>query len=156
MKRTRGILVSGKRFAIVCSALPWVRGSSSFGMSSGSCCRSASISTAYWAFVLSAAFMSVLTAVPLPMFWGCLITIAPVFCASWAVLSFEPSSTTITRSTCFLAFSMTLPIFPSSLYAGMRATVFACGSSGMGGVSECVRMAVYDATAEARSACARV
>jgi len=56
MKRMRGILVSGKRFAIACSALPWVRGSSSFGMSSGSCCRSASIRTAYWAFAFSAAF----------------------------------------------------------------------------------------------------
>jgi len=102
-------------------------------MSAGSCWPSASRSTAYLASAARAAFMSVATAAPLPMFCGCLMTRAPASSASFAVLSAEPSSATITRSTYFFASRTTAPTRPSSLYAGMRATASALGRGGSGG-----------------------
>ena len=58
----------------------------------------------------------------LELFWF-LITYAPAFSASDTVLSFDPSSYTMTWSTNFVTSLIVFLILYSSLYAGMQASV---------------------------------
>ena len=62
-------------------------------------------------------------AAPYPMFFSCFTTVAPSALAISAVMSWEPSSHTITLFTCFLVFRTIFAMVFSSSYAGMHAII---------------------------------
>jgi len=111
-----------KREPITTSASPFMIGTTSAGISAGSCCASPSRHTTTLGSSVLAYAKPAFSAAALPALASSLSTVAPAASASSAVRSVEPSSTTTTSSAKGRVWNTTLAMKRSSLKAGMTTT----------------------------------